>query len=337
MRKILAVLAGVVIVAVVAAFILVTFFMPRQRPPGDIVVEITPELLERGTYLVEHVLLCNDCHSERDWTRYGGPPMPPFGAGRACMTRETQSIGIRVTEGQGNFPGVLCIRNITPDPESGIGNWTDGEIIRSVREGVDHKGLGLFPIMPYFIYRSLSDDDAAAVVAYMRNLEPVKASRPERSIDFPMSMLIELFPEPLDGPVAHPDSSDSVAYGEYLATISRCGFCHTPRQGRGKEGIPGKEFAGGVPFQLGSKVAWSKNLTPDATGIGTWTRDAFIALFKQHEAAADEPPGARTVARLEDNSFMDWTAYAGMTEADLGAIYDFLQSLPPVRSAEDSY
>lgn len=320
------VIVGVIIV--LGIVITMNFFMPRQRPPADIRVDITPELLARGTYLAENVLLCNDCHSERDWTLYSGPPKPPFGAGRPCMTRQTETIGIRVSEGQGNFPGILCIRNITPDPESGIGNWTDGELIRAMREGVDHQGLGLFPIMPYFIYRSISDQDAAAIVAYMRSLKPVRAERPDRDIDFPMSMLIELFPEPLDGPVAHPDETDSVAYGEYLATIARCGFCHTPRQNRGKDGIPGREFAGGVPFALGSKVTPSKNLTPHATGIGTWTKDAFIARFKQF----GDP---RPVASVEENTLMDWSAYAGMTEADLGAIYDFLQTLPPVTSATD--
>ena len=246
------------------------------------------------------------------------------------MTRDTKSIGVVVSRGQGNFPGVLCIRNITPDPESGIGKWTDGEIIRSIREGVDHKGLGLFPIMPYFIYRSISDQDAAAVVAYMRSLEPVEATRPERSIDFPMNLLIEMFPEPLDGPVAHPDPSNPVAYGEYLATIARCGFCHTPRQNQGKDGIPGMEFSGGVPFALGSKITPSKNLTPDQTGIGPWTKAAFIARFKRF---GDPQP----VARIEDNTLMDWPAYSGMTEADLGAIYEFLRSLPPVKSTGDSY
>ena len=320
------VIVGVIIV--LGIVITMNFFMPRQRPPADIRVDITPELLARGTYLAENVLLCNDCHSERDWTLYSGPPKPPFGAGRPCMTRQTETIGIRVSEGQGNFPGILCIRNITPDPESGIGNWTDGELIRAMREGVDHQGLGLFPIMPYFIYRSISDQDAAAIVAYMRSLKPVRAERPDRDIDFPMSMLIELFPEPLDGPVAHPDETDSVAYGEYLATIARCGFCHTPRQNRGKDGIPGREFAGGVPFALGSKVTPSKNLTPHATGIGTWTKDAFIARFKQF----GDP---RPVASVEENTLMDWSAYAGMTEVDLGAIYDFLQTLPPVTSATD--
>jgi len=328
MRKVFLFFLGLVVVIVLVIVITANFFMPRQRPATDVQVKITPELLARGTYLVENVLLCNDCHSERDWTLYSGPAKPPYGAGRECMTRQTQAIGIRVSEGEGNFPGILCIRNITPDPESGVGDWTDGEIIRALREGVDHQGLGLFPIMPYFIYRSISDQDAEAIVAYMRTLEPISAQRPERDIDFPMSTLIELFPEPLDGPVPHPDETDTVAYGEYLATIARCGFCHTPRQNQGKDGIPGRSFSGGVPFALGSKVTPSKNLTPHETGIGTWTKDAFIARFKQF----GEP---RPVSSLEENTLMDWSAYAGITEADLGAIFDFLQSLPPVKSTMD--
>jgi mono/diheme cytochrome c family protein len=142
-------------------------------------------------------------------------------------------------------------------------------------------------------------------------------------------MLIELFPEPLDGPVPHPDESDSVAYGEYLATIARCRFCHTPRQGQGKDGIPGKEFAGGVPFDIGGRETPSKNLTPHATGIGPWTKQAFIARFKDFG-------DRRRVASMADNTLMNWSAFAGMTEEDLGAIYEFLRTLPPVTSGEDS-
>jgi len=322
-RNVLGLTTAACVVVLGATIIFLTYFMPRQRPPTDLRVTITPELLERGTYLVEHVLLCNDCHSERDWTIYGGPPKPPFGAGRECMTRRTETIGVRVSEGQGNFPGILCIRNITPDPESGIGNWTDGELSRAIREGVDHNGEGLFPIMPYFIYRSISDADIQAVIAYMRKLEPVSAERPERDIDFPMSTLIQLFPEPLDGPVPHPDPHDSIATGEYLATIARCGFCHTPREGQGKEGVRGQEFAGGVPFVLGTREMPSRNLTPDPTGIGPWTKQAFLDRFRRF---GDRHP----VATLEDNTLMDWAAFAGMTDQDLGAIYDYLRSLPPI-------
>ncbi len=326
MKKILGLAVAVCIVGIVVTMVVLTWFMPRQRPPSNLQVTVTPELLVRGTYLVEHVLLCNDCHSERDWTVYGGPPKPPFGAGRECMTRQTKTIGVRVSEGQGNFPGILCIRNITPDQDSGIGNWTDGELSRAIREGVDHEGNGLFPIMPYFIYRHISDDDMQAIIAYMRSLEPVSAVRPEREIDFPMSTLIQMIPEPLDEPVPHPDQSDSIAIGKYLATIARCGFCHTPRQGRGAEGVPGMEFAGGVPFVLGTRETPSRNLTPDPTGIGLWTKQAFLDRFRRF---GDRHP----VEVLEENTLMDWAAFAGMTDRDLGAIYDYLRSLPPIPSA----
>ena len=136
------------------------------------------------------------------------------------MTRTTETAGVNV--GQENFAGILCIRNITPDVETGIGSWTDGEIIRAVREGVDHNGEGLFPIMPYFIYRHVSDKDMEAVVAYLRSMEPGVSVRPERQIDFPLNLMVKMWPEPVDGPVIAPDPSDRINYGEYLATIARC-------------------------------------------------------------------------------------------------------------------
>jgi len=320
MKRFATIVAGSLILLLAMAVVYIGVILPRTAPPSDIEIVSTPELVERGRYLAEHVILCNDCHSERDWTQYGGPPMPPIGAGRACMTRQTAVAGIMTSES--NFPGVLCIRNITSDKDTGIGDWTAGEIIRSMREGVGRDGRALFPIMPYFIFKDISDEDSAAIVAYMRALPPVRAERPEREIDFPMNVLIRLWPEPLTDPVLTPDRADSVAYGAYLTAIGRCSFCHTPRAGRGIAGIPGKEFAGGVPFAIGSKRMYSKNLTPHASGIGNWTREAFIARFK----AYSEP----LIVVPEDNTLMDWNAYAGMTEADLSAIYDYLQSLPPV-------
>ena len=320
MQRFVAIIAGGLICLLAVAAIYINTFLPRTASPSDIEIVSTPELVERGRYLVEHLILCNDCHSERDWTLYGGPPMPPIGAGRACMTRQTEVAGIMTSEA--NFPGILCIRNITSDKETGIGDWTDGEIIRSMREGVGKDGRALFPIMPYFIFKDISDEDSAAIVAYMRALPPVHAERPQREIDFPMNVLIRLWPQPLTEPVLTPDRAETIAYGRYLSAIGRCSFCHTPRTGRGIAGIPGREFAGGVPFAIGARIMYSKNLTPHASGIGNWTREAFVARFK----AYSEP---LTVAP-EDNTLMDWNAYAGMTEADLGAIYDYLQSLPPV-------
>jgi mono/diheme cytochrome c family protein len=297
--------------------------MPRQRPPSDEVVNVSPERVARGRYLAEHVVLCNDCHSERDWTLYGGPPKPPLGAGRECMTRETKVAGVMTSEG--NFPGILCIRNITPDPETGIGEWTDGELIRAMREGVGRHGRGLFPIMPYFIFRRISDEDARALVAYMRSLPPIREERRDKEIDFPMNLMIQLWPETVRRTVKQPDEGDSIRYGSYLATIGRCEYCHTPRRWQGgRYGEPGKRFAGGVPFALNGKVMHSKNLTAHEDGLKSWTREAFIARFK----AFNEP---HKVAP-EDNTLMNWSAYSGMSEEDLGSIYDFLMFLPPVAS-----
>jgi mono/diheme cytochrome c family protein len=318
MKKVLLRGLGIVLVAAVVSWFLFESLLPQQRPPVDIEVAMTPENIERGRYLAVNVLQCVDCHSERDWNFYGGPPKEPVGAGRACMTRETRAAGVNA--GQETFPGKLCIRNITPDIETGLGGWTAGEIIRAVREGVDHQGEGLFPIMPYFIYRNVADDDMEAVVAYLRSLEPVQSVRPERQIDFPLNMLVKTWPEPFDSPAAAPDPADSIATGEYLATVARCKFCHTPKDPQSMEGIPEREFSGGMPFFLNGRTMYTMNLTPHESGLGNWTREQFIQLFKSRAVRMPADPTA--------NTLMNWNAFGAMTEEDLGALYDFFMTLP---------
>ncbi|MEZ5565827.1 MAG: cytochrome C [Gammaproteobacteria bacterium] len=322
LKRKLATLLIVIGIAGVAGLVAWYTLLPRQRPALPVHVDLTQERIERGRYLVINVLQCVDCHSERDWSLYGGPPQQPIGAGRACLTRDTEVAGVNV--GQEHFPGTLCIRNITPDDETGIGLWTDGEIIRAVREGVDRHGKGLFPIMPYFVYAKVADTDMEAVVAYLRTMKPVRsARRPAREVDFPLNLLIQLWPQPLPGPVLAPDPSDRIAYGRYLATIARCEFCHTPRPLNSKDGFPGREFAGGMPFHLtNERVMYSMNLTPDPSGLGTWTREQFIQRFR--DRAVPYP------VTLKENTLMNWSAFAGMTDEDLGALYDFFQTLPPV-------
>ena len=319
MKKFLLSLFSTVLVAAGGAILYVSLFLPRVNPVPDVQVEMTAANIERGRYLAINVLQCVDCHSERDWYRYGGPPIEPIGAGRACMTRDTEVAGVNA--GQENFPGKLCIRNITQDVETGIGDWTDGEIIRAVREGVDRNGDGLFPIMPYFIYRHVSDADMEAVVAYLRTMEPFMSVQPERQIDFPLNMMLRTFPAPVDGPVIAPDPADTVAYGEYLARISRCEFCHTPKNPNSMEGFEGRDFAGGMPFFLNGRTMYTMNLTPHESGLGNWTREQFIQLFKSR---SETPP-----VPYDGNTLMNWSAFSGMTEEDLGAMYDFFMTLPP--------
>jgi mono/diheme cytochrome c family protein len=319
MKKVLTRGLGILFVAAILGWFLIETLLPEQRPAPDISVSMTAENIERGRYLAVNVLQCVDCHSERDWTLYGGPPIPPIGAGRSCMTRETIAAGVNA--GQEHFPGKLCIRNITPDVETGLGGWTDGEIIRAVREGVDYQGEGLFPIMPYFIYRNVADDDMEAVVAYLRSMEPVVSVRPERRIDFPLNMMVKTWPGPFDSPAEAPDPADSVAYGEYLANVARCKFCHTPKDPQSMEGIPEREFSGGMPFFLNGRTMYTMNLTPHESGLGNWSKEQFIQLFKSR----GEPVSVAATA----NTLMNWSAFAGMTEADLGALYDYFMTLPP--------
>jgi len=319
MRTVLKSIALLLILIVAGSLSYVYGVLPRQRPAPDFQVEVTPEVLRHGEYLVNHVLLCNDCHSERDWTLFSGPAKPPLGAGRPCMDKDTKAVGINF--GMGGFPGRLCIRNITPDVETGIGGWTDGEILRAMREGVSRNGDALFPIMPWFMYRSLSDEDAAAVIAYLRAQPPVESFRPDRVLDFPLNVIFRFYPKPLEGPVATPPRSDTVAYGRYLAKIARCEFCHTARVRGQVEPLPDRLYSGGVPFVMGTRTQYSKNLTPHPTGIGDWTREIFIARFRVHTAPFP--------VTEEENSEMDWVAFSGMTDADLGAIWDFLRTVPP--------
>jgi hypothetical protein len=317
--KILAALAALVVVVAAGALIYIYGFLPRQRPAPDFQIVSTPEVVARGEYLVKHVLLCNDCHSERDWTLYSGPAKPPLGAGRPCMDRDTKPVGINF--GMPGFPGRLCIRNITPDVETGIGAWTDGEIARAIREGVSRNGEALFPIMPWFMYTILSDEDTAAVIAYMRAQPPVESFRPDRTLDFPLNIVFRFYPRPLDGPVTAPPRSDTVAYGKYLSKIARCEFCHTARVRGQVEPQAERLFSGGVPFTMGTRTQYSMNLTPHETGLGAWTREMFFERFRRHT----EP----FPVTEEENSEMDWVAFSGMSDEDLGAIWDFLQTLPP--------
>jgi len=320
MKRLLLRVTGIILGGLILAIVLFYTLLPKSRPAQDIQVAMTPENIERGRYMAVNVLQCVDCHSERDWSLYGGPPVEPIGAGRACMTRETIAAGVNA--GQENFPGLMCIRNITPDVETGIGSWTDGEVIRAAREGVNRDGQGLFPIMPYFIYKNVADDDMEAVVAYLRTLQPVESVKPERQIDFPLNLLVQLWPEPHNSPPSAPDNSDSIARGKYLATVARCEFCHTPKDPRSMQGFEGREFAGGMPFFLNGRTMYTMNLTPHESGLGNWTKEQFIQLFKSRAARVEVPPTA--------NTLMNWNAFAGMTDEDLGALYDFFMTLPPV-------
>lgn len=311
-KVLLVALALATLVVGILAFYVATY-EPALRPASAERIETTPGHLARGAYLTDYAAGCFDCHATRDLSRYGGPVTGPVGVSDFCFD---ESVG---------FPGLVCPANITPDEETGIGAWTDGEILRAIREGVDRDGNALVPVMP--MYAMLSDDDARSIVAYLRTIPAVRRSVPAPELKFPFSFLVKTAPRPLDGPVPDPDRANPRAYGEYLARVAGCHACHTPVDGR-HQPIPGMDFAGGQPFIGPWGVLHTANLTPHETGIAAWSRDDFIDRFK----ALEDTEAVAVPVDDSENTAMPWLALAQVTEEDLGAIYDFLRTVPPIEN-----
>jgi hypothetical protein len=301
---------------------------PASRPPVAEVFERTPARMERGRYLVRNVVDCLHCHSEFASDLYGAPP----------------KLG---TLGQGGFPfdkafgvpGVVCAQNITPDPVNGLGKWSDGEVLRAIREGVNRTGDAIFPMMPYYYFHNLSDEDGRSIVVYLRTLPPIAHAVPARQIDFPANLMIKGAPKPVDGPVVVPDDAkDHLAYGKYMVTIAACMECHTPHDDHGQR-IPGREFAGGWEFKI--PVAGgppmrvvSANITPHPDAFfGKTSRQAWIDLV--HSFAFVEENPVKTPRG--SNTLMPWGAFSGMTDQDLGAMYDYLQTVAPIKNEVNSF
>ncbi len=180
--------------------------------------------------------------------------------------------------------------------------------------------------MPYQNFNQLTKEDLYSIVAYIRTLKPIENSIPERQLEFPMNLIVKTIPLKSYTPAPPQDKSDSVAYGEYLTTIASCGECHTQLD-KG-EPVKGMEFAGGMPFGLPAGTVRSANVTPDdETGIGKWTKEQFVDHFKSFSSDSSHNI---SVGPKEFNTIMPLTVLAGMTEEDLGAIYSYLRTLPPV-------
>lgn len=271
----------------------------------DISVEMTAEKVARGRYLAMHVSSCIDCHSERDFTKFAGPVKPDsFGKGGERFGEE---IGI---------PGTIYAPNITPHS---LKDWTDGELFRVITEGVTKDGKALFPLMPYKGFANMTPDDVTSIIAYLRTLDPVENSVPKRELNFPLNYIVRTIPSPYVEKNMPQNTSEEK--GKYLVTIADCGDCHTPME-KG-EPIEGMDFAGGNKYKLPWGEVTSANITPDSeNGIGSWSKEAFIARFKQSVTDPEAEYAAKGF-----NTIMPWTLYGGMTVEDLGAIYDYLKTV----------
>ena len=274
-------------------------------PPPPVATEAPPDpaAVARGAYLVS-AANCIGCHWDK---AHGGAP---FAGGKAIDTPF----------------GAYYSRNITPDPEHGIGNWTDQDFLRALRAGVAPGGGHYFPAFPFPAFTGMSDGDIRDIRAYLRTRPPAATPNRPHEVGFPFDMrLTMVFWRALyfeEGPL-RPDPSQSAEWnrGAYLVkAVAHCGECHTPRTWLG--GLDrDRAFNGGTLAGPGAKHA--PNITPDAKdGIGKWSVGDITALLR----TGITPQGDVVSAPMSE--VVEGTAK--LTDGDRKAIATYLKTLTPL-------
>ena len=305
----------VILLVLLSAYVLAVWDRADPRSAPSFTAPRDSATLARGEYLFKVTWQCYGCHQS-------GPPdgnRPPSG-GRAFNLR---------TIGPGF--GIYYSRNITPDTATGIGLWTDGEILQAIREGVRKDRHTLFPIMPMEWLKDLSDQDGLAIVAYLRSIPAVHNPVPPAEPSFVAKALFAfnvLKPgPPIERPIVAPPAGVTPEYGRYMATAAAgCGDCHTPRNLQSGEFYMDSLFAGSS-FRFGEPegdplTAFARNITPEpGEGIGEWTEREFV-----NAVTAGFRPDSTALT-----PHMPYAEYKFLAEDDLRAIYLYLTSIPPVR------
>lgn len=319
MKKIIKGALLLLVIAVISVLLYVKLALPDVGKLEYLNIKVTASRLERGKYLANHVCVCIDCHSTRNWNEFSGP-----------LVEGTIGKGGEVFDQRFGFPGSFYSKNITP---SGIGDWTDAEVLRAIASGVSRDGSALFPVMPHPRFGQMDKEDLESIIVYLRSLKPLKNVVPESKADFPMNFIINTIPqEPKFS--KKPTTNDAVAYGGYLFNAASCSECHT-KQEKGKP-IEGMELAGGFEFPMVSGgIARSANITQDeVTGIGKWSERDFVKRFKSY---TDSSYVQNKVSKGNFNTTMPWTMYGGMTEQDLKAIYAYLKTIRPIQNSVEKF
>ena len=251
--------------------------------------------LERGKYLMQSIVACGNCHTPK------GPNGEIPGMELAGMSPLEDNPAFTA-----NAP------NITSDKETGIGTWSDKEIVTAIREGIRPDGSIIGPPMPIGLYRGMSDNDVEAIVAYLRATKPIKNKIPKSVYRIPLPPSYG----PPVGNVADVPKSDKIAYGAYLAgPAGHCIECHTPMGERGPD-FNNRLGAGGFEFHGPWGTSVSANIT--SRGLKNRTDDQI----KQMVTTGIRPDGSPMMPP------MAYPYYANISTEDLNAIIAYLRMLP---------
>jgi mono/diheme cytochrome c family protein len=276
----------------------------RGADPTGVPVKLArASLVERGEYLAR-AADCVACHTTQDGKEYAG------------------GLAFKLPF------GTLYSTNITPDKETGIGNYSDQDFLGAVHRGTRRDGARLYPAMPFTSYTYMTDADALAIKAYLFSLAPVRAVAPANTLMFPfnqrwaMTVWSALFNADKR---FEPDSSRSPEWnrGAYLAeALAHCGECHTPRNLAFALNNR-RKFVGAVT------AGWRAfNITSDkATGLGAWLDNDIISYLSIGHAAghgtASGPMGEA----------VDWS-FSKLEPEDIGAVVTYLRSVPAMASPD---
>jgi mono/diheme cytochrome c family protein len=277
----------VVAVAGFAAWSLRPALPKIERPVAS---SFDPKLVARGAQLAA-IGNCNSCHTETGGETFaGGRPMPtPF--------------------------GTIYATNITPDPETGIGWWSEEAFRRAMHEGVDRSGRHLYPVFPYDHFTKVTNEDVKAIYAFLMTREPVRATTPANDLPFPLNVRPILAGWKaffLDRGAYQPDPHRSAKWnrGAYLVEgLAHCGACHTPRNVLAAEKRE-ENFAGGE-----SENWHAPALTAASPAPVPWTADQIFTYlrtgFEEHHGAAAGPmaPVVQNLAKVPEDDVRAIAAY----------------------------
>lgn len=254
-------------------------------------------LLERGRYLVNSIVACGNCHTPQT------PQGPVQGKELAGQ------LVIKTPQFTAFAP------NITPDIETGIGSWSDAQIITAIRDGRRPDGTTIGPPMPFEYYRDISDTDVRAIVAYLRTVPAVKSVVPRSTYKFPLP---QAYGPPVTG-VDEVSPRDPVRYGAYLTgPLGHCWSCHSPLV-NGHPDIKNQLGAGGQVLEGPWGVAVTANITPHEDGI----RDYSDHDIKQAITRGIRPDGSSL------SPPMGFHYYRNIRQPDLAAIVAYMRTVQP--------